>query len=140
MFKKRGQGQSWSLDIILAFVVFVLVIGIFYSVIGTNKKDKTQDLTLESNTVLSNLDMENSQKSNLTIISDGKIDQEKLEQLYGSNYREIKQQLGIKGEFCIYLIDQYGNLVTVNTTEGQVGSFGNGNLTVNDKPCGSSLS
>jgi len=140
MFKKRGQGQSWSLDIILAFVVFVLVIGIVYSLIGTNKKDKTQDLTLESNTVLSNLDTANNQISNLTIITKGNVDKNSLEQLYSSDYRSMKRQLGIKGEFCVYIIDQYGNLVTVNTSDGEVGSFGNGNLSVNDKPCGSKLS
>ena len=140
MFKKRGQGQSWSMDIILAFVVFVLVIGIFYSLIGNNKKDKTSDLALESNTVVSNLDAANGQKSNLTIIYNGNVDQTKLVQLYSSNYKDIKRQLGIKGEFCIYIIDQYGNLVTVNTSSGYVGSFGNGNLTVNNESCGSTLS
>ncbi len=138
MFEKRGQGQSWSLDIILAFVVFVLVIGIVYSLIGTSK-DKTQDLTLESNTVVNNLDSANSQKSNLTIITRGNIEQTKLEQLYTSDYNDIKRQLGIKGEFCIYIVDQNNNLVTVNTTSGEVGSFGNGNLTVNNKACGSAL-
>lgn len=142
MFEKRGQGQSWSLDIILAFVVFVLVIGIFYSIIGTNSRDRTRDLTLESNTVLSNLDEANSQKSNLTIISKGNIVSSKLETLYNSDYSMIKRQLGVRGEFCIYVIDQYGNLVTTkhniypNITTG---SFGNGNVTINNCKCGESF-
>ena len=43
MFKKRGQGQSWSLDIILAFVIFVLIIGIFYALLSNNRGSKTQN-------------------------------------------------------------------------------------------------
>jgi hypothetical protein len=141
MFKKRGQGQSWSLDIILAFVVFVLIIGIFYALVNNNKKDQTQDLTLESNTIASNLDSANGQTgSNLTIIDKGNVDDAKLKELYGSDYNNIKRQLGIKGEFCIYLIDQNGMLIAINSSSGkQIGSFGNGNYTVNDNPCGSAL-
>jgi hypothetical protein len=142
MFKKRGQGQSWSLDIILAFVVFVLIIGIFYALVNNNKKDTTQDLTLESNTIVSSLDSANGQTSNnLTIIDSGVVDDAKLSELYGSDYNAIKRQLGVKGEFCIYLIDQNGMLVAVENSAGQeLGSFGNGNYTVNDNPCGSALS
>jgi Tfp pilus assembly protein PilO len=137
MFKKRGQGQSWSLDIILAFVIFVLIIGIFYALLSHNKGDKTQDLTLESSTVTSNLEQSNAQASNLTVIDNGKIEKTKLETLYKSDYESLKKQLGIRGEFCIYVVDQFGNIVT---TEDGKGSFGNGNYTVNDKPCGSVLS
>jgi len=140
MFKKRGQGQSWSLDIILAFVVFVLIIGIFYALLSNNKGDKTQDLTLESNTVVSNLDSSNGQSSTLTIIDKGSIDDIKLQSLYGSSYSDLKRQFGIRGDFCIYIIDQYGNLVTIDDGSGsQKGSFGNGNFSINGKPCGSAL-
>ena len=141
MFKKRGQGQSWSMDIILAFVVFVLIIGIFYALLSHNKKDKTTDLALESSTVVSNLDLANGQNTNLTIIQGGNIDTLKLGELYKSDYLSIKKQLGIKGDFCIYVVDQYGNLITVNDSGSTyIGSFGNGNYTVNGQPCGSRLS
>jgi hypothetical protein len=140
MFKKRGHGQSWSLDIILAFVVFVLIVGIFYALMSNNKKDKTQDLVLESTTIASNLDANNGQTSSLTIIEGGTVDTTRLEDLYGLDYDTLKRQLGIKGEFCIYIIDQNGMLVAINTSNGPVGSFGNGNYTVNNNPCGSRLS
>jgi hypothetical protein len=140
MFKKRGHGQSWSLDIILAVVIFVLVIGIFYAVLGSNKTDKTQELSLESKTVVSYLDAANSQSSNnLTVISGGEIETDTLKTLYESDYEELKKELGIKGEFCIYLVDQYGRIVSVNTSSGDIGSFGNSNFTINQKPCGSTL-
>jgi hypothetical protein len=141
MFKKRGQGQSWSLDIILAFVIFVLIIGIFYALLSNDKEgDKTQSLMLESNTVISNLDATNGQNSNLTIISKGSIDEDKLEDLYNSDYDTLKRELGIKGDFCIYVVRQDGTLVTITENKsGQnitVGGFGNGNFSVNNAPCG----
>jgi hypothetical protein len=139
MFKKRGQGQSWSLDIILAVVIFVLIVGIFYTVLSTNKKDKTQELSLESKTVISNLDATNGQNGNLTIIYSGEIGMADLEKLYQSDYSELKKELGIRGEFCIYLVDQYGKLITVKSASGDIGSFGNTNYTLNGKPCGSTL-
>jgi hypothetical protein len=141
MFKKRGQGQSWSLDIILAFVIFVLIIGIFYALLSNNKGDQTQSLMLESNTVLSNLDMANGQNNNLTIIEKGSISEDRLKQLYvESDYDTLKKELGIKGDFCIYLVRQDGSLVTitknVNGEDIKIGGFGNGNYTVNGAPCG----
>jgi hypothetical protein len=140
MFKKRGQGQSWSLDIIIAFVVFVLIIGIFYALLGNNKKDKTNDLALESNAILSNLDAQNGQNTELTIIDKGNIDSAKVEELYSSDYSALKRQFGIRGEFCIYMVDQYGNLVTVDKSGSQVNGFGNGNYSINGQPCGSTVS
>jgi len=145
MFKKRGQGQSWSLDIILAFVIFVLIIGIFYALLSNNRGDKTQTLMLESSTVLSNLDAANGQKpNNLTIIDKGNIDETSLERLYNNtDYNALKKELGIKGDFCIYIVRQDGTLVAIkDDSTGQnitIGGFGNGNYTVNDAPCGYNL-
>jgi hypothetical protein len=140
MFKKRGQGQSWSMDIILAFVVFVLVIGIFYALLTNNNKDKTADLTLESRTLVSSLDMANGQVNQLTIIEKGNIETVKLETLYQSqdDYMKIKRQLGIRGDFCIYVVDQYGKIIVVKDTDGNytLASFGNDTCTVSSNPCG----
>jgi len=128
MFKKRGQGQSWSLDIILAFVIFVLIIGIFYALLSNNKKDDTNDLTLESGTVINNLDSANGQNTTLTIIDKGNLDRNKAEILYASDYETLKKQLGIKGEFCIYIVDQEGVYSEING----VHAFGNCTYVEND--------
>lgn len=137
MFKKRGHGQSWSMDIILAFVVFVLIVGIFYALLSNNRGDKTSEITSESRTVVSNLDMANGQNSALTIINRGSIDPFRLEDLYDSDYNELKRQLGIRGDFCIYIVDQYGNLITVKDSDGNdLGSFGQNSCMINENPCG----
>jgi len=136
MMKKRGRAQSWSLDIILAFVIFVLIIGIFYTLLNNNKGTQTEHLQLEANAVANNLDSSTGMNSTLSIMEKGAIDKIKLEELYNSSYDTLKSQFGIRGEFCIYVVDQYGNLQTVNTGQGNLNGFGNGNLTINGVPCG----
>ena len=140
MMVKRGRGQSWSLDIILAFVVFILIIGIFYTVLNSKSQTKTDTLQLEANTIANNLDSATGINSNFTIMDKSTIDQGKIQSLYSADYLALKNQFGIHGDFCIYLVDQSGNLVTINTSAGLMNGFGNGNLSVNGKPCGSSLS
>lgn len=137
--KKRGQGQSWSLDIILAFVVFGLIIGIFYTVLSGSNKGKEENIQREVTVLSNNLDTSTGLNTSLSIIDKGTIDDIKIKSLYNSSYQSLKNQFGIKGDFCIYVVDQYGNLVTVNTSDGQITGFGNGNLSLNGKPCGSTV-
>ncbi len=136
MMEKRGMGQSWSLDIILAFVIFMLIVGIFYTLLTNNKKTTIQDVQLEASTLSGALDKSSGVNSSLAVIENGIVDDGKLKSLYGENYDSLKNKFGITGDFCIYMIDQYGNLVAVNTSSGFLNGFGNGNLTINDKPCG----
>ncbi len=138
--EKRGQGQSWSLDIILAFVIFMLIVGIFYTLLSNNKKTTIGDVQVEATTLSGALDSSSGVNSSLAIIEGGLVDKNKLETLYTENYDDVKTKFGIKGDFCIYMIDQYGNLVAINTSSGLKNGFGNGNLTINDIPCGQVVS
>lgn len=138
--EKRGQGQSWSLDIILAFVIFMLIVGIFYTLLSNNKKTTIEDVQIEATTLSGALDKSSGVNSSLAIIEGGLVDKDKLETLYTEDYDSIKTKFGIKGDFCIYMIDQYGNLVAINTSDGLKNGFGNGNLTINDIPCGQVVS
>lgn len=140
MMEKRGQGQSWSLDIILAFVIFMLIVGIFYTLLSNNKKTTIGDVQVEATTLSGALDSSSGVNSSLAIIEGGLVDKNKLETLYTENYDDVKTKFGIKGDFCIYMIDQYGNLVAINTSSGLKNGFGNGNLTINDIPCGQVVS
>lgn len=137
MLKKRGQGQSWSLDMILAVVVFILIIAVFYSLLSSNKgTTKTDTLQKESNTILSALDSSTGLNNSYAVINKGNIDPQKLQELYSSDYGALKQQLGLRGDFCIYVVDQNGNIITVIANGTELAGFGNGNLSINDIPCG----
>jgi len=133
--RKRGQGQSWSLDIVLAFVIFVLIIAIFYTVLSRDTEQRPEKIQLEAKTISNNLDSATGQNSSLSIIDSGKIDSYKLTQLYSDDYLAIKNKFGIKGDFCIYIVDQHDNIIAVETPAGQKIGFGNGNLTINGVKC-----
>ncbi|MEM4637841.1 MAG: hypothetical protein QXK76_02320 [Candidatus Woesearchaeota archaeon] len=137
MMKKRGIGQSWSLDIILAIVIFMLIIGIFYALLNNNKKSNIYDIQIEANIIANSLDSGSGTQSDLTIINNGIIDNTKLEELYGKSYDEIKKKFGLKGDFCIYIVDQYGNIISVNSGGKLKNAFGSQDLKINDLPCGS---
>lgn len=140
MMEKRGHGQSWSLDIILAFVIFMLIVGIFYIMLSKNNKPDIADIQVEASVLSSNLDSSTGIDTKLKIINDGALDKQKLIELYESQYDTIKNQFGITGDFCIYIVDQNGNIVTVNTTTGDLkNGFGNGELVINGVQCGSNL-
>lgn len=140
MLKKRGMGQSWSFDIILAFVVFILIIAIFYAMINANTKtSQPETLQREASVIANSLDNATGIKSPLSVIDKGKVDEVRIKGLYESDYDALKAQFGIRGEFCIYVLDQNGNLVTVNTTEGAKVGFGNDELVINGIPCGNTV-
>lgn len=138
--KKRGLGQSWSLDIVLAFVIFVLIIAIFYTLLSNNKATKGEKLQIEAYNIANNLDESTGMNSNLAVISKGTVDANKLETLYKGDYNAIKNQFGIRGDFCIYLVNQDGILVPVDTGGVFINGFGNGNLSINGHPCGTQVS
>jgi hypothetical protein len=132
----QKRGQNWSLDIVLAFIVFVLIIAIFYTLLTNNTSSKTDQLQLEANTLANNLDSSTGLDSKLSIMYKSSVDSNKASQLFDSDYDSLKNQFGFRGDFCIYIVDNKGNLVTVNTSRGYVNGFGNGNLSINGHPCG----
>jgi hypothetical protein len=136
---KKRLGQVWSLDIILGFVVLVLIISIFYVMLNNTKNPFTETLEVQASTIAGILDTSSGFNSPFAIMDKGTIDSSKIVTLYESDYRLLKNQFGIRGDFCIYIVDQYNNLIVIDTVNGPMNGFGNGNLTINNKPCGSSM-
>jgi len=135
MLKKRGA-QSWSFDLILAFVVFLLIIGILFALLNSKKDNNVDRLELGASTLSSNIDTQTAINKDLSVIDKGSVDKTKIEELYGQDYESLKQRLGIQGDFCIYIVDQNGYVIPVNGTIG----YGNGNLTISGVSCGTKVS
>ncbi len=139
MFEKRGKAQSWSFDLILAFVVFILVIGILYALLSSKKTDKVSELELGVSTLSSNIDSETALNTETPIITKGAINADALEALYeknASDYDALKEQLGLRGDFCIYIVDQNEFIIPVNNKTG----FGKGDIQINGVDCGTYIS
>lgn len=114
MHVKRGRGQTWSLDLILAVGVFILFIVAFYAIISAPEKPaKDQDLKQVAEQISERLDSE-SGNDQTAVVFQGEINQSKLNNLSEQDYQDLKRMFGVSTEFCIYLEDENGRLVPIN--------------------------
>jgi hypothetical protein len=115
--KKRKIDELWLLLIVMFFIIFVSVL---------TQKNELQE---EAETILDELmdDKEHSFAQN-NIIHEGK-----LEKVSGMSYRELKNSLNVKNDFCVYFEDENGNLVEV---KDGIRSIGSDVIKVNGVPCG----
>ena len=111
--------QAWSLDIMLAIVIFLGTAFFFFAILNSTQGDKTDELKEDAARVIEDIVSEN---SDLGIVDENKINVTKLEELLGRNYSDIKRKLRIKNDFCLYFEDEKGNIIYINTTYTGVGS------------------
>ena len=124
------KSQAWSLDIMLAVVVFIGTALFFYSTLSQSQSTKVKDLENEAVNVLGYIEIQNSTAS---IIDNNEINITKLEGMLGKNYSEIKNKLRIKNDFCIYFEDKQGNIIYINQTRIGIGSV---IINISSTPCG----
>lgn len=97
-FFEKKRAQAWSLDIIIASVIFILGIIILY-VYAVNypshSRDKLDELFYEGN-LASELILG---EEDFGIVSNGKVNQTKLNDFSGMNYQYKREQLGVRNDF-----------------------------------------
>ena len=111
--------QAFSMDIMIAIVVFIGTVFVFYSIIEARPDDKTEDLQDEASIVLENIVSED---SNVGILVGTEIDETKLQQLLGEDYDTIKEKMRVKNDFCIFLEDENGDIIYLSPDQPGVGS------------------
>lgn len=123
MVIKSKKGQTWSFDLIVAVVLFVIVIALFYTFLsGDNSKtDKVTMMESSVQTISSKLNCDLSSDESICIIKKGHLKNDSLNSFSSKDYEDLKVSLGIKGDFCIYLIDKDGYYVPMGDKIG-VGS------------------
>jgi hypothetical protein len=119
--RSNKKAQTWSVDLVLGVVIFLLVIVVIYSLIASRPARDNQ-LRDDADRIYSKLSNGSTGSDNVPKVLNGNsISKEDLAKLYGQNYDELKAELGIKGDFCIIVVtDQNG---IINTTNGS--SIGN---------------
>lgn len=126
------KGQTWSFDLLIAVVLFIVVVSIFYAFLSSDtNSDSTQDLQSEAKSVgyYFNCDVSDYARC---FVESGKINEAKLDDLMQyiqSNpnvaYAALKKDLGVSGDFCIYFRDKSGYLVPIEYPVGS-GTFYSG--------------
>jgi len=127
---KKQKSQAWSMDIMLATIIFVGTIFFFFLVLNNTQDSKMEELKRDSAQITDSLF---SKDNSLGILDDDEVNESKLEDLLRQNYTELKQQIGVKNDFCIYLEDEDGNIIFINSSFTGVGSD---LINVSDIPCG----
>jgi len=99
---ENKRGQIWSLDVIIAVMIFMtgIIILYFYAVNyfdqSTNQLD---DLLYQGNTAAELILADNDPG----ILSNGNVNQTKLENFYNSDYDSLRRSLNVKDNFYFIL-------------------------------------
>ena len=129
MVKINAKAQTWSVDIILAVIVFMGAFFIFYALLYENSSTKASDLKEEALIVIKQV---SSGDSSLRILNKNEINITKINELKNLSYEELKQRLRVEGDFCIYVEDENGNIVLLNNSYKGIGSS---SINISGTPC-----
>ena len=128
MAKLNSKAQSWSIDIIIAVLVFIGAFFVVYALLNSSPEAKTNSLKDEASIIVKKVTSDGS----LKIIDGNEINESKLNELKNLPYDELKRILAIEGDFCIYFEDDKGNLVLIDNSYKGVGSQ---NIVIGGTPC-----
>ena len=129
-----GRGQAWSLDLVFGVLIFMLAVGVIYALLMSKDKDTSTPLRIESEVIATKLATD----PLLAVATDNQLDAAKLSTMTGVDYETLRNEMGVKNEFCIYLEDDQGNLVyIINGTNKYTGiGSGSADLNISGTPCG----
>jgi hypothetical protein len=128
----KKNTQAISLDLILAIFIFMIIMVGFFYIVNNMTGQKTSTVVKVESEYLPRMLEENS--SSTSFVEGNKIKVSALYNLTGKNYTELKNELGMKNDFCIYFVDEEGYLVKINNKTG----LGSPRFKINNTPCGSS--
>lgn len=120
MKKIKLKAQSWSMDLALALVIFLIAFLVFYFLINENPSAKANTLKEEASTVVKQLSADD---STFKVVTDKDVNISRLVELKNNyTYSELKRYLRIEGDFCIYFEDDKGFIVLINDTYRAIGA------------------
>jgi len=123
------QGQSWSFDVTIGVIVFLLTFLSIFAFINQKQAGNLKQVQEESEYIIGQLRAENSP---LQIVQDKKVNESGLGGISSLSYEELKGKAGVKNDFCIYFEGEGGNVVLINNSRG----IGSPNIDISGIPCG----
>ena len=122
------KSQTWSIDIMLAVIVFIGAIFVVYSIFSGKGENPTGRLEEDAALVLGNLASDDSE---ISIVDGVEINEAKLQELLAANYPDLKDKLKSGSDFCIFLEDNEGKIVYISNKAG----IGSDKIQVSGEPC-----
>ena len=125
------KAQAWSMDVMIAVIFFLIIIGaIIYISFFLSHKEKMDKLKDDADIIYKAF----SSEGKIKIIDDSKINVPDLNNITNKDYESIKEEIGVKNDFCVYFVDDKGNLVYLDESNNNPG-IGSSRITINGKAC-----
>ena len=114
----KKKSQVWSLDTIIASVIFITTIVIFIAILYRPDPHLTHEELIEEsnrlNQVISGSEQGRTQTTNLAFLIGTNIDIERTINVKERSYNELKNAIGLRADFCIYIEDMEGNIINLS--------------------------
>lgn len=128
------KAQAWSIDLIIGLLVFIMIIMIFYTLVGSKDESTIRDYSEKAELVASRLYEEGLVDADTGIFND-----EKFLELASEDYDSLKERLGIVGEFCLFVEtnDDPPQIKFISSESGEIWTgIGSSELQIGDFQCG----
>ena len=134
---KLIAGQAWSIDAIVGvFLFIIIVISVIAFSFSRGQDARSGELEVDGERIYSSL----SNKDTGPVLDQRKVNPDELVDLSKLSYQELKARMGISSDFCIYLVDENGNLEYINgsniDSDGTIVGLGSPKVTINGVRCG----
>ena len=132
MVRRSRKAQIFSTDLIIGLLIFVLIVVIFYFLLASKDQDKVVDYSQGADIVAGRLI-----EVGLIDPQTGELNQEVYDELSSMTYEEVREKLGVSGEFCLFLesTDSPPKLLILNNRTG----IGNPDFIISNMSCGTMI-
>lgn len=128
------KAQTLSMDLMVGVMVFIGMLILFFGLIMFSPNSSgVEELNNEGEHILKTLE---SDTPNLGFINKNQIQEGELNQLITKEYDDLKSEMGIRNDFCIFLEDENGNVVPIVINDERYFGIGKDNVKVGGVGCG----
>ena len=124
------KAQAISIDLLLALFIFMIIMLGFFYFVSNMQKSKIPGIVKQDSEYIVKMVEQN--VSGASFLEGNKVKVLKLYNLTGKSYTELKGEMGIVNDFCIYFVDEEGYVVKINNKTG----LGSPRFLINNTPCG----
>lgn len=133
----RRQAQSWSMDVVLAVVIFGFITVTLTSFALLERPD-VQSLQRDAQQIGSSLANPLAFCSSEPMLRAGSLDGSVTQCLFNTSYDVLRTDLLAREDFCMFLEDEDGRLVPVRLDNGtRVYTVGSEEVQIDGRNCGS---
>ena len=120
--KQNKKAQAWSIDIVIGVIIFLVVIVAVYTLVATSPLGNLE-LRRDADLINAKLDRTRTTDPDIPSLFSGNIIlEDNINALLAENYEELRQKLGIKGDFCIVITYMHGGIYNLSPTHTSYGN------------------